>query len=198
VKLVRTTPTASCEACAQHLLLNRAAFQKFGTLAICVPPIRTENERNELWKLFTKGDVDILASDHAPHTLQEKTRPNAFQAASGIPGLETSLPLMFTQVSRGKLSLRRLVEAAAKRPANIFHLTKKGAIEEGFDADIVLVNPKAKSTVDPNNFLSKAKYTPFKGFKCTGTVAYTIVNGILVAEDRKIVGPPAGKVTRAA
>jgi len=197
VKMVRTTPTASCEAAAQHLLLNRAALRKFGTLALCVPPIRTEGERSELWKLFTNGEVDILASDHAPHTMEEKTEANAFQAATGVPGLETSLRLMLTQVSRGKLSLRTLVEAAAARPANIFHLANKGALREGSDADIVLVNPKKKSTVDPRNFLSKAKYTPFKGFRCTGTAAYTIVNGVVVAQDGKIVGPPAGKVTRA-
>jgi dihydroorotase (multifunctional complex type) len=197
VKLVRATPTTSCEASAHHLLLNRAAFRRFGTVAICVPPIRTETERSGLWKLFRNGDVDILASDHAPHTLEEKMQTNAFQAASGIPGLETSLPLLFTQVSRGKLRLRRLIDAAAARPAKIFHLPKKGALEEGFDADIVLVNPKAKSIVEPKNFLSKAKYTPFKGFRCTGTAAYTIVNGVLVAEDGKIVGPPAGQVTRA-
>ena len=198
VKLVRTTSTASCEAAPQHLLLNRAAFRKFGTIALCVPPIRTERERSELWKLFTKGDVDILASDHAPHTIEEKTEANAFQAASGIPGLETSLPLMLTQVSRGKLSLRRLVETAATRPANTFRLANKGALQEGYDADIVLIDPKKKSTIDPKNFLSKAKYTPFKGFRCTGTAAYTIVNGTVVAQDGTIVGPPAGKVTRAA
>lgn len=197
VKLVRTTPTASCEASAHHLLLNQAAFRKFETLAICVPPIRTENERRGLWKLFTNSEVDILASDHAPHTLEEKTQQNAFHAASGIPGLETSLPLMLTQVLRGKLSLPRLVEAASSRPAKIFHLAKKGALEEGFDADIVLIDPKGRSVVDPKRFMSKAKYTPFKGFRCTGTVAYTFVNGILVAEKGKIVGPPIGKITRA-
>ncbi|HXZ90096.1 MAG TPA: dihydroorotase family protein [Candidatus Dormibacteraeota bacterium] len=197
VKLIRRTPTTTCEASAHHLLLNHAAFCKFGTLAICVPPIRAEIERSGLWKLFAQGEVDILASDHAPHTIKEKTETNAFQAASGIPGLETSLPLMFTQVSRGKLSLRRLIEATAVRPAKIFHLPKKGALREGFDADIVLVNPKAKSTVNPKKFLSKAKFTPFKGSRCTGTVAYTVVNGVLVAEDGKIVGPPAGKITRA-
>jgi len=197
VKLVRTTPTASCEASAQHLLLNTRAFRKFGTLAICVPPIRTEPERSGLWRLFSHGDVDMLASDHAPHTIEEKTRTDTFQAASGIPGLETSLPLMLTQVSRGKLSLTRLIEVAATRPAQVFHLTNKGALREEFDADIVLVDPKAKSSIDPKKFLSKARYSPFKGFKCTGAVACTIVNGVLVAEAGKIVGQAAGQVIRA-
>jgi len=197
VRLVRTTPTASCEASAHHLMLNRAVFRKFGTLAICVPPIRAETERRGLWKLFAEGEVDILASDHAPHTLDEKTQTNAFQAASGIPGLETSLPLMLTQVSRRKLSLRRLIDAAAARPAKLFRLRKKGVLQEGFDADIVLVNPKSKSVVNPSNFLTKARYSPFKGFRCTGKAVYTIVNGVLVAENGEIVGPPIGQVVRA-
>ena len=163
-----------------------------------MPPIRAENERRELWKLFSKGEVDILASDHAPHTMEEKTQTNTFEAASGVPGLETSLPLMLTQVSRGKLSLPRLVGAAASRPAKIFRLPAKGTLRQGLDADIVLVNPKTKSIINPNKFLTKAKYTPFKGFRCTGAVAYTIVNGVLIAQDGKIVGPPAGNIIRAA
>jgi dihydroorotase/allantoinase len=196
VKLVKMTPNASCEATAQHLLLNRAVFRRFGTLAICVPPMRTEVERRGLWKQFANGDVDILASDHAPHSMDEKSQTNAWQAASGLPGLETSLPLMFTQVSQGKLSLRRLVEATSALPAKIFHLTGKGTLKAGFDADIVLVDPKAKSLIDPKHFLSKARYTPFKGVRCTGRAAYTLVNGTLVAEKGKIVGPPAGRVTK--
>ena len=196
VKLVKTTPNASCEATAQHLLLNRAVFRRFGTLAICVPPIRTEEVRRGLWKLFANGDVDILASDHAPHSIEEKRKTNAWQAASGVPGLETSLPLMFTQVSQGKLPLRRLIEATSAQPAKIFHLARKGALKVGFDADIVLVDPKAKSIIDPKNFLSKARYTPFKGVRCRGMAAYTFVNGTLVAEKGKIIGPPAGRVTK--
>jgi dihydroorotase (multifunctional complex type) len=196
VKLVKITPNASCEATAQHLLLNRAVFRRFGTLAICVPPIRTEASRRGLWKLFANGDVDILASDHAPHTIEEKTQPNAWKAASGVPGLETSLPLMFTQVSQGKLSLRRLMEATSARPAKIFHLPGKGTLRAGFDADIVLLDPKAKSVIDPRNFLTKAKYTPFKGSRCRGIAAYTFVNGTLVAEKGKIIGPPAGRVIK--
>ena len=196
VKLVKKTPNATCEATAHHLLLNRSAFRKYGTLAICVPPIRTETERRELWTLFSRGEVDILASDHAPHTLDEKTKQNAWEAASGIPGLETSLPVMFTQVSNGKLTLRRLVEATSGLPAKIFHLSRKGQLKEGFDADIVLVDPKEKTRVDPAGFLSKAKYSPFARLRCVGRAAYTIVNGTVVAERGKIVGPAAGKVTR--
>jgi dihydroorotase (multifunctional complex type) len=194
VELVRMTPNATCEASAHHLLLNRTVFRKQRTLAICVPPIRSEANRSRLWRLFAKGRVNILASDHAPHTLEEKTKQNAWEAASGVPGLETSLPMLFTQVSNGKLSLQRLVEATATLPAKLFHLPRKGKLEEGYDADIVLVDPKAKSRISPKTFLSKAKYSPFKGLRCVGSAAYTIVNGILVAERGTIVGSPTGRV----
>lgn len=194
VKLVRMTPNATCEASAHHLLLNQTVFRKQKTLAICVPPIRSELNRSGLWKLFAKGQVDILASDHAPHTLEEKTKENAWEAASGVPGLETSLPVLFTQVSLGKVSLRRLVEATATLPAKLFHLSRKGKLKEGYDADIVLVDPKAKIRIAPEAFQSKAKYSPFKCYPCVGTAAYTIVNGALVAERGRIVGAAVGTV----
>jgi len=196
VNLVRMAPNATCEASAHHLLLNQTVFRKQKTLAICVPPIRSEANRNGLWRLFAKGEVDILASDHAPHTLEEKTKENAWDAASGVPGLETSLPVMFTQVSQGKLTLRRLVDATATLPAKLFRLPRKGELKEGYDADIVLVDPKAKTRIAPESFESKAKYSPFKGYRCVGMAAYTIVNGTLVAERGRIVGDPVGKVTK--
>jgi dihydroorotase (multifunctional complex type) len=196
VKLVRRTPNTSCEATPHHLLLNQSIFRKQKTLAICVPPIRSEEHRMGLWKLFAKRQVDILASDHAPHTLDEKTSENAWRAASGVPGLETSLPIMFTHVERGKLSLRRLVDATASLPAKLFHLPRKGELKEGYDADIVLVDPKARIRIDPENFQSRARYSPFKGYRSVGTAAYTIVNGTVVAERGRIVGPAVGNVTK--
>ena len=194
VRLVRRTRNTSCEATAHHLLLNQSIFRKQGTFAICVPPIRSERHRRGLWRFFCDGRVDILASDHAPHTLEEKSAANAWKAASGVPGLETSLPALFTQVSKRRLTLRRLVEATATLPARIFRLGRKGVLEEGYDADVVLVDPKAKFRIRPEDFLSKAKYSPFKGMRCIGRAAYTIVNGQLVAEKGSIVGPPVGKV----
>lgn len=196
VKLAKTTPGVTCEATAHHLLLNQSVFKKQQTLGICVPPIRSNTYRVGLWRLFAEGQVDILASDHAPHTLEEKIKRNAWDAASGVPGLETSLPVLFTQIIRNKLTLRRFVDATATVPARIFGLSRKGEIREGLDADIVLVDPKAKSVVKPENFLSKAKYSPFKGMRCTGRAAFTIVNGTVVAEGGRIVGPPAGRVIK--
>jgi len=196
VRLAKKTPNTTCEATAHHLLMNQSIFRKQKNLALCVPPIRSEHYRGGLWRLFRDGIVDILASDHAPHTLEEKTVSNAWKAASGVPGLETSLPVLFTQVARGKITLRRLMDATATLPAEIFHLKHKGVLKEGFDADIVLVDPKAKFKIKPEEFASKAKYSPFKGQLCIGKAAYTIVSGILVSERGRIVGPPAGKVVK--
>jgi dihydroorotase len=196
VRKIRQTPNATCEATAHHLLLNRSVFRRMKTLAMCVPPLRSENIRRGLWQLFASGKVEILASDHAPHTLDEKVEENVWNAASGFPGLETSLPVLFTQVTRRRLTLKRLIEATATLPAKIFQLKGKGALKEGFDADIVLVDPKHRFRVKPEKFLSKAKFSPFKGRECVGQTAFTIVNGELIAERGKIVGPPAGSVIR--
>jgi dihydroorotase len=196
VRLVKRSSNATCEATAHHLLLNQSVFRAKGTLAICVPPIRAEQHRSGLWRQFSHSQIDILASDHAPHTLDEKTKQNAWNVPAGVPGLETSLPVMFTQVSKGSISLRRLVEATATLPAKIFGVRNKGSLKEGFDADIVLVDPKAKTQIKCEDFLSKAKYSPFNGMRCTGTAAYTVVSGTLVAERGRIVGPPVGKITK--
>jgi len=196
VRLVRKNGIATCEATAHHLLANDRIFLKQGTRAICVPPIRREAYRRKLWSMFAKGWVDILASDHAPHTLEEKTKTNAWEAAPGLPGLETTLPVMHTQVARNAISLRRLVDATATLPAKIFGLHRKGRLAVGFDADIVLLDPKAKIKIEPSNFFSMAKYSPFAGMRCVGRAAYTIVNGSIVAEGGRIIGPAAGSIVR--
>jgi len=165
-------------------------------MAICVPPIRKIEYRQKLWNLFVKGEVDVLASDHAPHTLREKVTTNAWNAASGVPGLETSLTVMLTQVFKGRLPLRRLIQASSTLPATIFRLHTKGHLQSGYDADIVLIDPRARTVIQAREFLSKAKYSPFEGMKCRGKAAYTIVNGNVVYQDDKIVGRPVGEILR--
>jgi dihydroorotase (multifunctional complex type) len=196
VRLVRASRNATCEATAHHLLLDYSTFKRHGTKSICVPPVRSAGYRRGLWDLFVKGEIDILASDHAPHTLQEKTTEDAWKAASGVPGLETSLPVMLTQVWKGRLSLSRLVRSASTLPALIFRLNRKGRLQIGYDADIVLIDPKARTTIKASEFLSKAKYSPFDGMRCRGVAVCTIVNGNIVYQNGKIVGSAVGRVLR--
>lgn len=196
VRLVRASRNSTCEATAHHLLLDHSAFKRYGTRAICVPPIRRTEYRRELWNLFVKGEVDILASDHAPHTLHEKATENAWKAASGVPGLETSLQVMLTQVSKGRLSLSRLIQAGSTLPAMIFKLRRKGRLQTGYDADIVLIDPKSRNTIQTDKFLSKAKYSPFEGLKCRGKAVYTIVNGNVVYQNGKVADAPVGRILR--
>jgi len=196
VQIVRASINSTCEATAHHLLLDQSVFKRYGTKAICVPPIRGTEYRRELWNLFTKGEVNVLASDHAPHTLHEKVTEDAWKAASGVPGLETSLPVMLTQVWNGRLSLKRLIQASSTLPATIFKLHTKGRLQTGYDADIVLVDHKARTTIEADKFLSKAKYSPFEGMKCRGRAAYTIVNGNIVYQNGIIADTPVGRILR--
>jgi len=196
VRLVCASRNSTCEATAHHLLLDDSASKRHGTRAICVPPIRRGEYRRELWNLFVKGKVDVLASDHAPHTLHEKLAENVWKAASGVPGLETSLQIMLTQVSKGRLSLSRLIQAGSTLPAMVFGLGRKGRLQTGYDADIVLIDPKARNTIEAANFLSKAKYSPFEGMKCRGKAVYTIVNGNIAYRDGKVADTPVGRILR--
>ena len=196
VQLVYASGNSTCEATAHHLLLDYSAFSRFGTKALCVPPIRRAEYRRDLWKLFVNGKINILASDHAPHTLSEKVTKDAWKAASGVPGLETSLRVMLTQVSRGRLSLSRLIRASSTLPAIIFRLPRKGRLQTGYDADIVLLDPKSKNTIRADKFLSKAKYSPFEGLKCTGKAIYTIVNGNIVYQNGTVTDKAVGRILR--
>lgn len=161
-----------------------------------VPPLRSEGERRELFEMVASGRVSLVASDHAPHTIEEKLEPVG-DCPPGIPGLETTLPLFLTVASRGRLTLSRIVQLLSKAPARIFGLRSKGELIEGKDGDVVLVDLNQRSRVDPDKFLSKARYTPFEGTRTVGAVATTIVGGRIVYQDGQIVAKPgSGRVLR--
>ena len=161
-----------------------------------VPPLRSEAERRRVLAATRTGSCDILASDHAPHTLQEKKR-RPKDSSPGVPGLETTLPLMLTLVNQGTLEMSRLIKLLAENPARIFSLKSKAKIKPGYDGDIVLVDMKKESQVQSTRFLSKAKYSPFDGFKTTGAIVSTIVGGSLVYDDGEVIGQPGcGSVLR--
>lgn len=178
----------STEATPHHLFLSEEELKKLGGKALTLPPLRAKALAEGLWREVVKGRVDIIASDHAPHALEEKRGNNAWEISPGIPGLETTLPLLLTKVNLGEITLREVVELLARRPSKIFNLRFKGELREGFDGDVTLISLKERHEIDSGKFYSKAKYSPFDGFKCVGKAVKAIVSGKLVMEDGEITG----------
>lgn len=169
----------TAEATPHHLFLDSGYLKKFGNLAKTNPPLR--NGKNNI-SLADLPKIDIIGTDHAPHTIPEKEQ-NVWNAPSGIPGLETVLPLLLTEINRGKLSFSQLERLLCQNPAKIFKIENKGFIKEGMDADFVVVEMKKEGVVDPDKFHSKAHYSPFKGFKVRGMPVMTIVRGNVVMDE---------------
>jgi len=178
----------SCEVTPHHLFLNQSIIKKLKGIAFSIPPIRSKNTSIELKKALIKNEIDMIASDHAPHSLYEKMNEDIEKIPPGFPGLETTLPILLNEVNKGSLSLSHLIKLLAKNPAKRFNLKHKGSLKEGNDADIILVDLKKEFKIDSSKFYSKAKYSPFDGFKGKGKVIKTFVNGLLVMEDGEIVG----------
>jgi len=180
----------TCEATPHHLLLSSTHLKRYNTIALTDPPLRTEKDVETLWNALRQGSIDAVASDHAPHTIEEKETASVWEVKPGIPGLETTLPLLLTQVNKGRLTLPNLIKVTSKRPAEIFHLRDRGSLAEGCHADLVVVDMKRKHRIDSSEFYSKAKYSPFDGWKVRGTPTKTFVNGRLVMDEGEIVAKP--------
>ena len=151
-----------------------------------VPPLRSEETRRSLLKSTLTGLASVIASDHAPHTIKEKDQ-SASKSPPGVPGLETTLPLMLTLANRQQLNLSLLVKLLCENPARVFGLKSKAKLRKGADGDLVLVDLKKKSRIDSSKFFSKAKFSPFDGFKTQGAVHTTIVGGKIVYREGEIV-----------
>jgi len=184
----------TCEVTPHHLLLKRRDLEHWGAYAKTLPPLRTQQDIEILWEGLKNRVVDVIATDHAPHAMEEKEK-GFLDAPSGIPGFETMLPIMLTMVKREKIKLGTLVFLTSYNPAKIFGMKNKGEIAEGFDADLVLIDMKKEYFIKPESFLSKAKYSPFAGWKVDAKVVATIVNGIVVMRDDEILAPAgSGKI----
>ena len=185
----------SCEVTPHHLFLNEELFKEHGALVLTDPPLRNRNTAENLFNALKEGVIDIVASDHAPHTLKEKLSSNANEVPPGIPGLETTLPLLLTEVNSKRLTLKRIVDILAENPARIFHLYNKGVLEEGKDADLTLIDLKAEHIIHSDRLFTKAEFSPFDGFKCKGRAVKVFVSGNQVIESGEIIeNPGLGKV----
>lgn len=184
---------ASVEATPQHLTLTTPeAYERLGTRAQMNPPLRDAAHQEILWWGVEQGVVDVLGSDHAPHTLEEKARPYP-ESPSGMPGVQTLVPVMLTHVNSGRLSLERFVDLTSHGPQRIFGLAGKGRIAVGYDADFTVVDLKQARTIENDWVASKSGWTPFEGHTVTGWPRGTIIRGRRVMWEDEIVGKPCGE-----
>lgn len=184
---------ASVEVLPQHLTLYAPdCYDKLGTYAQQNPPIREKRHMDRLWKAVLDGTVDVIGSDHAPHTREEKDRPYP-ASPSGVPGVQTLLPIMLNHVHEGRLSLLRFVEMVTTNPVRVFGIQNKGSLRQGFDADITLVDLKKTVTIDNSWIASRCGWTPFHGMSVTGWPTHTIVGGTVVMENDQVISPAQGK-----
>ena len=195
--LLATRPKwVSVECTPQHLTLEAPdCYRRLGTLAQMNPPIRDARHRAALWAGLAGGVVDVIGSDHAPHSLAEKARPYP-ESPSGMPGVQTLLPIMLDHVYAGRLGLDRLVELVSGAPARLFQVERKGAIRVGFDADLSLVDLAARREITDDWLASKCGWSPFAGTTVTGWPMATVVRGQVVMRDGELVGRPAGAPVR--
>lgn len=176
--LIKGEKNVSCEVTPHHLFLTADSMNKMGNFAKMNPPLRSSSDIAALWKAIGDGLITCVATDHAPHLAAEKEQ-DYWKAPSGVPGVETMLPLMMTAVNDGKISLQQLVKLCSEGPAKLVGLGSKGMIEEGFDADLAIVDLKKAETIKNSEVASKCKWSPFDGFKAKGKVIASVVSGEL-------------------
>lgn len=184
---------ASVELPPQHLTLAAPeCYDRLGTLAQMNPPIRGTRHQEGLWRAITEGIADIIGSDHAAHTLEEKAKPYP-ASPSGMPGVQTLLPLMLHHMAQGRLDIHRLVSLTSAGAHRLFRLQGKGLMREGFDADLTLIDLKQDWTIEENWLESKCGWSPFTGMEISGRPMGTIVRGNRVMWEAEIIAPAIGE-----
>ncbi|WP_254536799.1 dihydroorotase [Halomarina litorea] len=188
----------SCEVTPHHIFLSREDLPDLGTFGRMNPPLRSEERRRDLFDRVADGTVDVVATDHAPHTRAEKDA-GIWEAPSGVPGVETALPLLLEAARVDDLSYERVRDLTARNPARLFGLTKKGRIRQGYDADLVLVDPDASQEIRAADLHTKCDWTPFEGRRGVFP-EWTMVRGEVVYRregDEETFGDPVGRNVRA-
>jgi dihydroorotase len=181
------------ETCPCYLLLDTGDYARLGSVIRVNPPVREAADADAIWEALASGVVDMVATDHAPHQPEEKTKDVIWEADCGFPGVETQMPLMLTQVAAGRLTLEHYVRLACEAPAQAFGLWPvKGRIAPGAHADIAVVDLDRRETVRAEALHSRGKVTPFEGTSTVGAPVHTLVRGRFVQRDRRLVAGMAG------
>ncbi|NBB63924.1 dihydroorotase [Pseudomonas sp. ODNR1LW] len=188
---------ATVEITPQHLTLAAPeAYERLGAYAQMNPPIRSQDHVDALWLWgIQQGVADVLGSDHAPHTKEEKAKPYP-ASPSGMPGVQTLVPLMLTHVAQGRLSLERFIDLTSAGAQRVFGTANKGRMAVSYDADLTIVDLKAKRVITHDQQASRCGWTPFDGFEATGWPMATIVRGRVVMQDGELIGSAHGRPVR--
>lgn len=186
----------SCEVLPNHLTFSAPdCYERLGTRAQQNPPIREQRHQDALWAAVNNGLIDILGSDHAAHTIDEKDQTYP-ASPSGTPGVQTLVPVMLNHIHEGRLSLERFIELVSYGPQRIHQIANKGRIALGYDADFTIVDLNATRTITNAQQKSKCGWTPYDGMRVTGWPVMTVVRGHIVMRDDELVGSPVGTPVR--
>ena len=185
----------TAEVCVHHLHFTADDYATYGNLIKCNPAIKAPHHREALWAALLDDRLDIIATDHAPHTWEEKQQPYA-TAPSGVPLVQHSLLLMLQYVKQGRLSIEQVVDKMCHAPARCFGVAERGYIREGYFADLVLANTSASTTVSKENILYKCGWSPFEGHTFPAEITHTLVNGAVVYENGAVAASLAGRRLR--
>ena len=186
---------ASCEATPHHLTLSADDYARLGTKLQMNPPVRGPEHREGIWRGLAQGVIDVLGSDHAPHTLEEKARPYP-ESPSGMTGVQTLVPIMLDHVAAGRLTLQRFVDLTSAGPARIFGVAGKGRIAAGYDADFTIVDLKRRETIRDSWIASRCGWTPYDGREVVGWPVGTMVRGRRMMWEGELTTPAQGAAVR--
>lgn len=175
----------SCEVSAHHLFLTDDDAKNLGSFGVMRPPLSTSQNQQALWEAIKDKLIDMIASDHAPHTKEEKLNPN--QTPNGVPGLETTLPLLLTAVSEGRLTTDDIIRLCHTNPKRIFNIPDQ-------PDTFVEIDPDIRYTINDKHLYTKCNWTPFEGMKVTGKVVKVVLRGQEVFKDEEVLEPPIGQV----
>ena len=193
--LAQCKDIASVEVTPHHLTMDDTDYQRIGALAQMNPPVRSARHREALWRGITQGIVDVIGSDHAPHTLEEKARPYP-QSPSGMTGVQTIVPLLLDHLNAGRVSLARLVDLTSAGPARLFGIAQKGRVAVGYDADLTIVDLKRREIIRNSWIGSRVGWTPYDGKTVQGWPIGTLVRGRKVMWEGELVAQSVGAPIR--
>ena len=185
--------TLSIESCPQYFYIDSDEVRRYGPTRKFTPPARDAPAGELMWKRLARGQIDLISTDHAPSTLDQKFASDIWGCPFGLPGVETTLTMLLDAVAEGKLTLQRLVQTYSEAPARLLGLyPRKGALRIGSDADVVLVDTEQEHVLSNDNIVSKAGWTPFDGRRVKGRAVMTMLRGQVVAENGKVTAEPGG------